>query len=126
MRVRRVVLLLLLPVLAVAGLWQLFGGASGGNPAYTPPPPSVGVARITMREIEEQVLLTLNVENHVISTGGSAVYGERAMAHLKSGGIAVFLDVTLETLEARVPDFSTRGLATGALGLCLGARGFLA
>ena len=55
MRVRRVVLLLLLPVLAVAGLWQLFGGASGGNPAYTPPPPSVGVARITMREIEEHI-----------------------------------------------------------------------
>ena len=66
---------------------------------------------LALREIEEQVLLTLAVDNHVISTGGSAVYGERAMAHLKSGGIAVFLDVTLETLEARVPDFSTRGLA---------------
>lgn len=51
----RAVLLLLLPVLAVAGLWKLFGGASGGNPAYTPPTPSVGVARVAMREIEEQI-----------------------------------------------------------------------
>lgn len=66
---------------------------------------------LALREIEEQVLLDLNVNNHVISTGGSAVYGARAMAHLKSGGPAVFLDVTLDTLEARVPDFSTRGLA---------------
>jgi shikimate kinase len=66
---------------------------------------------LALREIEEQVLLTLAVDNHVISTGGSAVYGERAMAHLKSKGVVVFLDVTLETLEARVPDFSTRGLA---------------
>ena len=66
---------------------------------------------LALREIEEAVLLELNVHNHVVSTGGSAVYGERAMAHLKSGGVAVFLDVTLDTLEARVPDFSTRGLA---------------
>lgn len=66
---------------------------------------------LVLRDIEEQVLLDLDVHNHVISTGGSAVYGERAMAHLKADGVAVFLDVTLATLEARVPDFSTRGLA---------------
>lgn len=66
---------------------------------------------LVLREIEEAELLKLDVRNHVISTGGSAVYGDRAMAHLKSDGIAVFLDVTLDTLEARVPDFSTRGLA---------------
>lgn len=66
---------------------------------------------LALREIEEQVLLDLHVHNHVISTGGSAVYGDAAMKHLKADGVAVFLDVTLETLEARVPDFSTRGLA---------------
>lgn len=66
---------------------------------------------LALREIEERVLLDLHVQNHVISTGGSAVYGDAAMHHLKADGIAVFLDVTLDTLEARVPDFSTRGLA---------------
>jgi shikimate kinase len=66
---------------------------------------------LALREIEETALLGLDVSNHVISTGGSAVYGDRAMTHLKSDGVAVFLDVTLDTLEARVPDFSTRGLA---------------
>jgi shikimate kinase len=66
---------------------------------------------LALRDIEERVLEALQVSNHVISTGGSAVYGERAMAHLKADGMVVFLDVTLDTLEARVPDFSTRGLA---------------
>jgi shikimate kinase len=66
---------------------------------------------LALRDIEERVLEALQVRNHVISTGGSAVYGERAMSHLKSDGMIVFLDVTLDTLEARVPDFSTRGLA---------------
>lgn len=66
---------------------------------------------LALRSIEEEALLGLHVQNHVISTGGSAVYGARAMAHLKSASVAVFLDVTLDTLEARVPDFSTRGLA---------------
>jgi shikimate kinase len=64
-----------------------------------------------LRTIEEAELLKLNVANYVIATGGSAVYGDRAMAHLKSTGVAIFLDVSLATLEARIPDFSTRGLA---------------
>lgn len=62
-------------------------------------------------DIESAVLCDLDVENHVVSTGGSAVYGERAMAHLRANGFIVFLDVSLATLEARIPDFSTRGLA---------------
>jgi shikimate kinase len=64
-----------------------------------------------LREIEEKILLGLSVQNHVIATGGSAVYSDRAMAHLKSNGVIIFLDVELATLESRVRDFSTRGLA---------------
>src|SRR5512139_586368 len=48
-----------------------------------------------LRKIEEDVLLGLSVQNHVIATGGSAVYSDRAMAHLKSGGLVIFLDVDL-------------------------------
>jgi shikimate kinase len=33
------------------------------------------------------------------------------MAHLKSNGLAVFLDVELSILESRIHDFLTRGLA---------------
>jgi shikimate kinase len=66
---------------------------------------------VALRHIEERVLLDLSVRNHVIATGGSAVYSDQAMAHLKSEGLAIFLDVDLATLESRIPDFSTRGLA---------------
>lgn len=64
-----------------------------------------------LRKVEEEALLGLHVQRHVISTGGSAVYSDPAMVHLKSDGVAVFLDVSLATLESRIPDFSTRGLA---------------
>ena len=46
-----------------------------------------------------------------ISTGGSAVYSERAMHHLKQHGLAVFLDVPLEILKSRIKDYETRGIA---------------
>jgi shikimate kinase len=66
---------------------------------------------MALRRIEENVLLRLRFRNHVIATGGSAVYSHAAMAHLKAHGIAVFLDTDLVTLNARVRDFETRGLA---------------
>ena len=64
-----------------------------------------------LRKIEQDVLLGLSIQNHVIATGGSAAYSDQAMTHLKSDGILIFLDVDLATLESRVRDFSTRGIA---------------
>ena len=64
-----------------------------------------------LRRIEEHVLLGLSLETSVIATGGSAVYSDRAMAHLKSTGPVIFLDVDLPTLETRIHDMATRGLA---------------
>ncbi len=64
-----------------------------------------------LRKIEEEALLGLFMQNHVIATGGSAVYSDQAMTRLKSDGILIFLDVDLATLESRVRDFSTRGIA---------------
>ncbi len=66
---------------------------------------------LKLREIEEKTILKLECRNHVIATGGSAVYSQSAMTHLKADGIAVFLNVGLQTLLARVKDFETRGLA---------------
>jgi shikimate kinase len=66
---------------------------------------------MALRQIEERVLLGLNCRNHVIATGGSAVYSHAAMEHLKSNGIIVFLAVELPTLESRIHDVGTRGLA---------------
>jgi shikimate kinase len=64
-----------------------------------------------LRAIEGDVLLALSVQHCVVATGGSAVYGESAMVHLKSAGQVIFLDVDLPTLEGRIRDYRTRGLA---------------
>ena len=66
---------------------------------------------MALRRIEERTLLRISLRNHVIATGGSAVYSEAAMVHLQSEGLVVFLDVDLPTLKARIHDFGTRGLA---------------
>jgi shikimate kinase len=47
----------------------------------------------------------------VIATGGSAVYSDQAMRHLKRHGLVVFLDVSLATVEQRIGDFSLRGIS---------------
>ncbi len=64
-----------------------------------------------LREIEEESLLSIQVDNTVISTGGSAVYSEVAMQHLKENGEIIFLDVELNELEKRVGDYRERGIA---------------
>lgn len=66
---------------------------------------------LALRKIEEQVLLRLDVQQHVISTGGSAVYSEPAMRHLKSGAKVIFLDITLNTVLERIGDYSLRGIS---------------
>ncbi len=67
-----------------------------------------------LRNIEEQVLLTLDTNNTLIATGGSAVYSHTAMQHLKSLGIVVFLTVDLATLKERITDEDSRGIARPA------------
>ena len=66
---------------------------------------------LSLRGIEENVILALDCRDHVIATGGSAVYSSAAMAHLKPHGIVVFLHVDMPTLRSRVEDYETRGLA---------------
>jgi len=62
------------------------------------------------RALEEQTLLAINLRNHVIATGGSAVYSRPGMTHLQDIGLVVWLDVALPELEARVNNLDSRGL----------------
>lgn len=64
-----------------------------------------------LRHVEEEVLCALDVENHVIATGGSVVYSEAGMARLRESSLVVFLNVSLETVRARIGDFSLRGIS---------------
>jgi shikimate kinase len=47
----------------------------------------------------------------VIATGGSVVYSDEAMTHLKQRGCCVFLSVPLNALEKRLNNITTRGIA---------------
>ena len=64
-------------------------------------------------EIEEAVLCGVPDEDAVISTGGSAVYSDIAMLHLKQSGKVIYLSLPLEEIEARLKNIKTRGIAMG-------------
>ncbi|MGI6655634.1 MAG: shikimate kinase [Desulfobulbus sp.] len=66
---------------------------------------------LVLRAIEEEEILKLNVERHVIATGGSAAYSERAMAHLGACSLIVFLEVSFAEINRRIRNFATRGIA---------------
>ena len=62
-------------------------------------------------EVENQVNAKIQTNHSVIATGGSAVYGEDAMAHLKSIGTVVYIQVDYESLEKRLGNLLKRGVA---------------
>jgi shikimate kinase len=55
-------------------------------------------------DLESRYICGLVCQRTVISTGGSVVYCDAAMRHLKELGPVVFLDVPLAVLEARLAD----------------------
>lgn len=64
-------------------------------------------------QAEEDTLLSIKAENTVIATGGSAVYSEAAMTHLASLGVIVYLELSFETIQIRMDNINTRGIAMG-------------
>lgn len=61
-------------------------------------------------EIENRVNASINVEQSVIATGGSVVYGKEAMEHLKEIGTVVYLKLPYEALEKRLHNIKGRGV----------------
>ena len=61
-------------------------------------------------KIENQVNRDVDVQNAVISPGGSVVYCEEAMRHFKETGTIVYLQVSYETINARLRNAKKRGV----------------
>ncbi len=59
---------------------------------------------------EEEALLSIDATNTVIATGGSAIYSEAGIKHLKNDAIIVYLKVGLEDLKKRLTDIKGRGV----------------
>lgn len=64
--------------------------------------------------LEETVGESLEAQRTVIATGGSAVYGEKAMAHYKQIGTVVYLALPLEEIRERLGDLTERGVTLRA------------
>ena len=60
--------------------------------------------------IENDINQQITDQNAVIATGGSVIYGEEAMAHLKTLGKVIYLKITYEEMCRRLGDFSHRGV----------------
>lgn len=64
------------------------------------------------KRFEENALLSVSEEaDMVIATGGSAVFCEKGMRHLKRNGICVYLDLPVYDLQVRLANIKTRGIA---------------
>ena len=61
--------------------------------------------------IENRINAALSVEKSVVATGGSVIYGEEAMEHLKSIGKVIYLKTDYESLEMRLGNLLKRGVA---------------
>ncbi len=61
-------------------------------------------------EIEENTILSLDLSNTVIATGGSAIYSEKAMKHLKANGRVIYLNINMKTVTRRLRNIKTRGV----------------
>lgn len=62
-------------------------------------------------KIENDVICEAEFHNCVVATGGSAVYGEKAMEKLKNSGTVVYLKVDAAELKKRINNIHTRGIA---------------
>ena len=61
-------------------------------------------------EIENHILCSIEAQDAIIATGGSAVYSDEAMRHLGELGPIVYLKISYESLVNRLCDLDERGV----------------
>lgn len=61
--------------------------------------------------LENRIISEIDVNNTVIATGGSAIFGERGMKNLKDSGYIVYIKLDCEEIVRRVKNIKTRGIA---------------
>ena len=66
---------------------------------------------LALRLVEEKEVCKINIENCIISTGGSVAYSKKAMEHLKEISTIIFLEVSFDEITRRITNFESRGIA---------------
>lgn len=62
-------------------------------------------------QLEEAFVASLRLHHTVIATGGSVALEPAAMTHLQKDGRIVFIKLRYDTIEERLQNISTRGIA---------------
>lgn len=65
-------------------------------------------------QIENQVNASIETTSSIIATGGSVIYGQEAMRHLKEIGTIIYLRLPENLLEERLGDLNQRGVSIKA------------
>jgi shikimate kinase len=60
--------------------------------------------------VENEVNRNITADNAVIATGGSIIYGEEAMEHLRNIGVVVYIKLSYETIKNRLGNIKQRGV----------------
>jgi shikimate kinase len=63
------------------------------------------------RKIEDEVNASINVQNSIISPGGSVIYGEKAMKHLGKISNIIYLELSYNAIKSRLGDLTERGVS---------------
>lgn len=72
------------------------------------------IGYLALRQREADVIASIDCQATVIATGGSAVYGVHAMAHLREIAHVVYLQVSEAELLRRIDNLDSRGIAKAA------------
>ena len=54
--------------------------------------------------------MSLDINATVVATGGSVVYSDKSMQHLKKSGKIIFLNLSYDTMVDRIKNITTRGV----------------
>lgn len=61
--------------------------------------------------VEDEINASIETRHSIIATGGSVVYGEKAMEHLREIGRVIYLKLSYEAIANRLGDLNERGVA---------------
>lgn len=61
-------------------------------------------------KLENDILADISCKKTIISTGGSAIFGEEAMKNLSNNGMVVYIKLSCKEIERRVNNITTRGI----------------
>lgn len=59
---------------------------------------------------EERAILSLDINATVVATGGSVIYSDKSMEHLKKSGKVIYLHLSYDTMVDRIKNITTRGI----------------